>query len=271
MLATINRFRTRIPGVLITLGLLAATLPSTASGARRDTLWQSRDQFVALEQQDGPAGAPTASDHPADVAPDRIVTLLGAVQLLTEGGGPAIPLLTKASLATLAPHLNQGLHRATGGQDVTFAIIGLHDTSLGLVKKPRVTTGRLFVKDGRLNLIVGQAQQDVNELADRRLDPFIPGERQSVAPGGWSLQAAEAPAAGIIRRDWIALPLDWNPAPPPRPLATAEPTPAAATGTPARATTNPAERLTILNELKEKGLITDEEYRDKRREILQGL
>jgi hypothetical protein len=34
---------------------------------------------------------------------------------------------------------------------------------------------------------------------------------------------------------------------------------------------SPVERLTILNELKDKGLISDEEYRSKRMKILNEL
>jgi hypothetical protein len=58
---------------------------------------------------------------------------------------------------------------------------------------------------------------------------------------------------------------------PPAPPAAAAPTAApAAPRTPA-GSASAEERLTTLKRLHEKGLITDEEYQQKRREILQAL
>lgn len=244
----------------------------TVCAAEKRLLWQSREQFVALEPRDGDAADPAQQNgHPARVTAEQLSTLLAALQFRPEKNAPAEPLFTAQTLETLAPQLVLGLQKAATGEDLTFAVIGLHKALLGLAKEPRVTTGRLFVRDGQLNLIVGLAQRDVNEREDRRLAPFTPGSRQTPAPGEWRLEPPSAPPGIVlVRRDWIALPIDWKPAATPT-HAPQEPIPAATAGTPAPSAVHPAERLTVLKELREKGLISEDEYQNKRREILQGL
>jgi hypothetical protein len=57
--------------VTAALVLLALSPAAHASAARY--LWQSRDQFVALERQDiASSGAALPNDHPAEPALDRL-------------------------------------------------------------------------------------------------------------------------------------------------------------------------------------------------------
>lgn len=254
----------------------AGMQPNPATAAERRMLWQSRDQFVALEQQDGETTGPALpNEHPATITGEQLATLLAALQLkATESAAPE-PLFTRETQETLVAQLLPGLRQATPTDDLTFAVIGLHEALFGLAKEPRVTTGRLFVRDGRLNIIVGLAQQGVNEYADRRLAPFTPGSRREAAAGKWQLQVPQQPAGyNLIRKDWVRADTNWHP-----PIAAA---PAAATttspaGQPAPAlnqpvqSRSPAERLIILKELHDKGLITDEEYRAKRLQIMNEL
>ena len=256
--------------------LLACSVMSVniACSAERRELWQSRDQFVALEGLE--QGADGANTHPAEFEPETLTALLTAIDVRIEGATGTEPLFTQAALQTLAPHLLQALRTATAQDDVTFAVIGSHSSLYGLAKSPKVTTGRLFRRDGRLNLIVGMVQRDVNEREDRRLAPFVPGSRQRVADGTWQL----LPHAGrnlftLKRRDWLV----FTDAPRSMTISQPEPsksvlplhTPVAATQQTPAETRSPVERMTILNELKNKGLITDEEYRGKREQILNSL
>lgn len=240
-------------------------------------IWQSRDQFVALERQDlGPDGPALPNDHPAELTPDRLTAFLASIDLRSADSDKQAPLFTRSAVQVLAPHLRQGLRQAAPGEDVTFAVIGLHDALYGLAKSPMVTTGRLFYKGGRLNLIVGLVQKEVNDRDDRRLSPFTPGSRKKAPAGEWTLQArAGQDAVTLVRKDWISSGEDLRTPVVPPPVvekggapAQVRPAPSAKRHEDAH---RPAERLTILNELKEKGLISEEEYRAKRQEILNGL
>lgn len=259
-----------LPGIAAVAIILISSsiLPATGHAAERQMLWQSREQFVALEPRDNTLTAPAEQNgHPAILTSNHLTTLLAAVQFTAGRNATAEPLFTGQALETLTPQLVLGLQKAAPGEDLTFAIISLHKALLGLAKEPRVTTGRLFIRDGRLNLIVGLAQRDVNEREDRRLAPFTPGSRQTPASGEWTLQLpADAADATLSRRDWITIPTSWKPV-----TAATSSTPATTKGAPAGPGKSPAERLLILKELLEKGLIDQHEYQNKRQEILQAL
>lgn len=259
--------------------LTAGMQPNQASAAERHLLWQSRDQFVALEPQDaGSTGPALPNEHPAALTGEQLATQLAALQFRATEHAPAVPLFTRNTLDALVPQLLIGLQQATPGDDLTFAVISLREALYGLAKEPSVTTGRLFIKDGRLNIIVGLAQHDVNEREDRRLAPFTPGSRRTTAGGQWQLQApTQPPGYTLVRRDWATVATSWQPltAPQSFPPATVpsapmlhQPAPPLNQREPAR---TPAERLTTLKELKDKELITDEEYRSKRLQIMNEL
>lgn len=245
--------------------LFAASKAVHAADARR-TIWQSRDQYVAVGHQDSAADAPAAAnDHPVELSLDSLTSILASINVSSVENEKPGSLFTVAAVQVLAPHLQKGLHLAAPDEDVTFAIIGLHDALFGLAKSPKVTTGRIFYKAGQLNLIVGLVQQEVNDRDDRRLSPFIPGSRQKTSAGEWTL-LTDTP---LVRRDWMAFGKEWQ-----APVVSATIVEKAAPGQPVKRHDDfrkPAERLTTLNELKEKGLITEDEYRAKRLEILNGL
>lgn len=258
-------------------GLCGNVHPVDSFAADSRMIWQSRDQFVALERQDrGPDGPALPNDHPAELTPDRLTALLASIDLRSADNDKPVPLFTRAAVQVLAPHLRQGLRQAAPGEDVTFAVIGLHDALYGLAKSPKVTTGRVFYKGGRLNIIVGLAHQEVNDRDDRRLSPFTPGSRMKAPAGDWALMPHAGQDAFVqVRKDWAAFGDEWRASAVPVPVVEKKIAPvqvpqAQSTKRPDD-TSRTVERLTILNELKEKGLITEEEYRAKRKEILKGL
>jgi len=263
-LTTIFRVLALVIFITLNAGLVFA--------AERRELWQSRDQFVALERQE-PAenGLVAANDHPVEISLDRLTSIFGSIKVRLADSEKSGPLFTVPAIQVLVPHLQKALKLASPGQDVVFAVFGLHDALYGLAKSPRVTTGRVFFKAGKLNLIVGLVQKDVNEREDRRLSPFTPGSRQKQASGEWTL-LADTP---LVRGDWLAFSEDWQALV--VPSAVVEKKEAAVPATtvqPAKRSEEirkPAERLIILKELKEKGLITEDEYRAKRQEILNGI
>lgn len=252
--------------------LVLLMLSSTSRASDVQYLWQSRDQFVALERQDTVSAGPAQpNDHPAELTLDRLTAILSSIDMRPTGGAKPEPLLTGPAVEALAPYLRQALQQATPNQDVTFAVIGLHSALHGLAKSPKVTTGRVFYKAGRLNIIVGLVQQEVRDRDDRRLFPFTPGSRQKVSAGEWTLLANTS----LVRRDWMAFGEEWQAPVVPAavveqrlPLIQTAPAPPEKRNSDTR---SPADRLTTLNELKNKGLISEEEYQAKRMEILNGI
>jgi len=253
------------------LVLLIFSSTSHASAVRH--LWQSRDQFVALDRQDSSlGGAAISNDHPIEISPDRLTAILASIEVRIEAGNKPELLFTSQSLEVLVPQLVQGFRQAAPGEDVTFAIIGLYKALHGFTKSPKVTTGRAFYKDGRLNIIFGLAQKDVNERVDRRLEPFTPGIRQKAAEGEWTLVPQPVQNGfNQIRKDWMTFSDEWRtPVAQEKIVPSVQPLPAQMEKR-ITDTHRPADRLSTLNELKEKGLITEDEYRTKRLEIMNGL
>lgn len=240
-------------------------------------LWQSRDQFVALERQDSPPGrTEILNDHPVEISPDRLTAILASIEVHSADSDRPEQLIANQSLEVLVPQLVQGFRQAAPAEDVTFAIIGLHKSMLGFAKSPKVTTGRAFYKGGRLNIIFGLVQKDVNEREGRRLSPFTPGSRHKALEGEWALLPQPGQNGFTqLRKDWVTFSDEWR-VPVAQTPAVEQNVPSTQT-TPAQSgkrnndTRRPEERLTTLNELKDKGLISEEEYRVKRQEILNGL
>jgi hypothetical protein len=240
-------------------------------------LWYSRDQFVTLVQQDRRSTEIVQpNDHPVEIAPERLDAILASIEFLSAEGSKSEKLFIHESLEVLVPQLVLGFRKAAPGEDVTFAIIGLHKSSFGFARSQKVTTGRAFYKDGRLNIIFGFARKDFNDREDRRLAPLTPGNRQEALDGEWQL----LPQPGrngfnLIRKDWVTFGDVWLIPAATIPVVEKAAVPEVAPSAPSQKQTgdvrSPAERLLTINELKDKGLISEDEYRGKRQEILNGL
>ena len=264
----IVRFWFMVAAVLV---LFTASKAVYAADARL-TIWQSRDQFVSVISQDSAKDVTSeVNNHPLEMSLDRLTSILSSISVRLAPGENPGPLFTAAALQVLVPHLQQGLRQAAPGEDVVFAVFGLHDALYGFAKSPRVTTGRIFFKAGKLNLIVGLVQKEVNDREDRRLSPFTPGSRQNASAGEWTL-LTDTP---LVRRDWMVFGDEFEAPLVPSAVVERKTTPVQVIPIqPAKRhedARTPAERLVILNELKEKGLITEDEYRAKRLEILSGI
>ena len=263
--------------ISLTCSLLLLICSSVSQASEGRQLWQSRDQFVSLVQQDRSSiGTAPPNNHPVEIPPERLSSMLASIEFISAEGAKPEKLFLSESLEELIPQIIQGFQKAAPGEDVTFAIIGLHKTSLGFARRPKVTTGRAFYKDGRVNIIFGFARKDFNEREDRRLSPLTPGNRQEPLDGEWKILAQpEENSYNLVRKDWVTFSDEWRAAVSPQPAAVqsvpkTDSIPVQPPKQPSD-TRTPAERLVTLNELKEKGLITAEEYRAKRLEILNGL
>jgi len=199
-------------------------------------------------------------------------------------GGAQVPLFAADELAELAQPLAQALERAGPGDDVLLLSTSRRDG--GVLAAPAAVTARLFVQDNQLQLIVHDARYEFYDAyRGTHVAPrFTFGSRG--AAGEASIRSA---AAANVRADWLVLPLQAAAAPAaaPAPLVplvapALAPAPAAAAvpSAPAPAARRPMDaagaedierRLETLKRLREKNLITEDEYQQKRKEILQLL
>lgn len=238
--------------------------------------------YVRIERAEDGA-APNL--HPLDITEEDLARMLGAVRLGTK------PLLNKDDLEEIVPYLVTALGQATAQQDVSFAIAGKH-SAFGLLAARDVTTGRLFNTASGLQLIVGMAHQPFEDQFKARgtLIPFEPGRRAAPLAGAVVLKLA-ASAGTMQRADWVVLrpgttaqapaPVEVppaaakaapTPAPAPAPAAAVSPVQPAAPATPADARFREiSERLKTLERLRDSGLITPQEYEQKRKQVLDGL
>ncbi len=257
-------------------------------GATGRQLWRIAD-YTTVELVAREAGAP-ANQHPWTIEPNTLHALLQQVQLIR--GGAAKPLFAIDELNSIVPAITEALANARPDQDVALVSSARHEDNT--FYSITAVTARLFVVDGRLNLIVHDPRVDFYDAArgSGMAPHFTMGSR--TAPGSATIQSASATNQ---RADWLVLsasaaapaaPAPMAPpaalapaapapmAPPPAPLApvaapaapAVAPVPAAP---PAPAMSDAEQRLVNIKRLYDKGLLTKAEYEKKRQEIIKGL
>ncbi len=273
--------------MLAIAGLLIVS-PCTALAAGGKIIWQSRDQFVAIVKQDGDGTA--ANDHPGKLSADQLRSMLESLETTETDKNKPLPVFNEPEREILVEMLREGLSQAGPKEDVTFAVIGQFPVLMGLARERKVTTGRVFYRGGELNIIFGMVHRDFKENEDRRLAPFVPGSRTRTAELGGRISASAGQLDITMKRgDWVEFStasIGSSPS-----MSGESATPAvkpeqagrrqSETDTTRKQEIKPAkpdkqgrtveERLMLLNELRNKQLITEEEYRAKRLEILNEL
>jgi hypothetical protein len=266
-------------------------------------IWKSLDEFVVLAPQDTLAGdAAPRNDQPIVIEPATLAAALAKLRV-HEGKGVSegIPVFESDAARRLAGPLSTALARAAADQDVLFAI-GMSQKAL-VGSKPVSVAGRAFYQNQRLQLIIGELHVSTippeyknypigYPKPDRRLHPHKTGERakESHYDPAAVFQIGDDVSLfardGKVRSDWLVLNVGALATPD---LPTAAPT-TVSTGTtrtsgtsqnapPGAGVAKPSgspspsieERLLRLKRLREQDLITDEEYKRKRNEILDQL
>lgn len=261
---------------LFCVGLVGcSTLKSITSNTDSKQLFKSRDQFVRIVKQDSVKGGKVpANGHPVSLDEGQIRMALNSLEFMTPGKESSSPVFEDAELDVLARYLPTALAQAGPEEDVAFAVIGNFKAVYGLAKEQMYTSGRVFYREGKLNIIFGEIHGKYWPNADRRLYPLAPGSRIKATVHTWALlnQPDQEFYSGPEgqRTDWLVLDLASMEA-------------RAAMGEKAATTQAPAvvpyygaqksveERLQILNDLKSKKMITNEEYEQKRLDILKDL
>ncbi|MCW7540941.1 SHOCT domain-containing protein [Aquabacterium sp. A7-Y] len=253
------------------------------AGHSKRRIW-SIGEFTAVRLEPAEAGAP-ANQHPAVVTPEQLSRWLGGVSF--SAGERSEALFHPDELKYLVEPLFHALKNAGPGDDVLLLSTSKRDG--GLLSVGYGVTARLFVQGGELHLIVNDTRLDfVNAYRGSHIVPdFTFGSR--TRQGAAQLSSA----TGASRRaDWVAFSLAEAAAPAPapaaavaapaRPAVTAAPAPSVAPAPAAAAPAAPGvrdnrffeeqeQRLRTLKRLREQNLISEEEFQQKRREILQTL
>ncbi|MGA7828401.1 MAG: hypothetical protein WCA04_12105 [Geobacteraceae bacterium] len=254
-----------------------STLKSITSNTDSKQLFKSRDQFVRIVKQDSVKGQKVpANGQPVSLDEGQVRMALRSLEFMTPGKDSSSPVFGDGELDILARYLPQALAQAGPEEDVVFAVIGDYKAVYGLAKEQMFTSGRVFYRDGKLNIIFGDIHAKYWANADRRLYPLTPGSRSKSSVHTWALlpQPDQEFYTGPHgqRTDWVVLDLASM-------EARAAMGEKAATQAPVVQGAQPyygakktvEERLQILNDLKSKKLITDEEYQQKRLDILKDL
>jgi hypothetical protein len=265
----------------------AAAAAAPASNAERRPLarpgkdfYTGKYSFVRIEASE--AGA--HSGLPLALEAERLAT--GLAELKGIGSDfKGKPLFSPDELTELVPVLVDACAKAHDDQDVVFAIAGKHSQAT-LFETESVTTGRIFAEHGRLQLILGMTRINFGDelRGNHTLKPFVPGSRTAKLASASPVGGASWTVDSAARPDWLSA----DPATLGKPAAAVStagavsaPTAAAAPVVAAPALARPAtegipaevaeRRLSTLDRLRQKGLISEQEYQDKRKAVLDGL
>ncbi len=204
----------------------------------RSVLWESGFDYVRIEAQDGIERGTPANEHPVRFTAEQVRNLLDALrirpltdskslfQLAGRDGAKPVALFSAVELDKIAHLIADGLARAGLREDVTVAVSSLREGPIvDFLETSRTTSARIFVHDGRLNLVFGivhAALKDevkkkptgtpkgayVSRIDEKRYQPR-PGSRISPAPVSLVLDphpaVSYAGTAGRRRADWVLI------------------------------------------------------------------
>jgi len=278
----------RLRSILISVLILAAAAGCATSNTLSRTILDDSYNQVRLESwlDASKNPVPMGFDHPAEIAEADLARILESIRIVEPPGflsklilksrPEPEPALTPEEAKAFAVPLAEALRTAAPDERVVFFFH--HQRS---AYKGTTSSGIVFVKDKRLNILFGRylmgnqpGHPDImvggNPFPSANDQDFFiaagpfqtlpdgheaPGGREAVSPNRW------------LSIDYASL---LHP-PAPTPAAGAVPTPAPGEASPAAPAPTPEERLKTLKKLHEEGLITDEEYNDKKKEILQSF
>jgi Short C-terminal domain len=241
--------------------LLGQARPERVAGQTSPVSWRV-GEYSALRLVDAEPGA-AANDQPQVLLAER---LQAALTSITTGAGNEV-LFARDEAELLALALQKALAAAQPGQDVL--LMSSQRRGRGLLAPQLTITARLFVREGQLHLLVHDDRLDVVDpyRQTRMLPALVFGSRSQASQTRLRIQGQAGP-----RNDWLSWSLATLQSGLPAGTAQAV-APAAAVSSPSTdaGVRSPEERLRLLKRLHEQGLISDDDYTHKRRQILTDL
>lgn len=244
-----------------------------------------------------------ANEHPVELAETDLRTIL---QSLRTQEDESKTVFTDRQSQILGKFFSQGLRNAKPDQDIVFALDREAPRPLGLKPNVFYLSGRTFYKDGRLNLMLGDYDFRRNVAYETTYDPtkvgiakyyFNHGKR-SASSGSFDKKIVSIEGIDKMqlnnsqRNDWLVIDVaavsttlsqlesnSHHPAELREDMVDTrrDNTTRAVIAPPTSQTTSSSaphpveQRLIVLKRLRDKGLITEEEYDKKRKVILDEL
>lgn len=213
------------------------------------------------------------NSQPVEIDEQDILKFLSSIKII-KNKSTTEPLFTEKQQNNLAKYLSIGLKKAKPHQDILFSLAKEKRTLGGLKKQTYFIAGRAFFNEGLLNLIIGEYNRVANSAYEMAYDPtnqglveydFNYGERVvSKFPFNEKLAFT---LSGVTmkptRTDWVTVNVAELHKTPLSPDIVKEAL------KPNKDTL--IKRFKTLEKLRKEGLITEEEYEQKRKVLLSNL
>lgn len=248
--------------------------PRLAMAEPGRTEWQI-GEFSLIHIVPAESGA-APNQQPVTLPIEGLGRALSSINFAAKDGEE--PLFGNAELEDLVPALAHALATAQSGQDIVFSSASRRNGAFFV--GPTAVTGRIFVHDGKLDLIVHDARDNFyDQYRGSMQKPVFHYGNRSVA-GKVQLSS---PMASNKRADWLQIALQQIQAPnavatPNAAVAPNAPSTAAPMAVPQPSQNYPRNspegiehRLAILKDAYQRGLITKQEYDEKRAELVKAF
>lgn len=247
------------------------------------------------------------NDHPATLSEEDLSATLGSLSVRKENdnSNQGTPVFTAEQVELLGKHLSTGFKNAKRDQDIIFALEKSERRALGLLNNDYFVAGRAFVKDNKLNIIIGDYDRPRDTAYEAAYDPTGVGIVRYQFDHGSRKGKAEHSKEHLVEIEGVAH-MNLNNAAVPNwlvidvnltttSLAVREQqqkeqemkvkreelkeimgsneivTQAVVPEEKPASAAIMEQRFITLKQLKDKGLITDEEYAEKRKEMLDEI
>jgi len=257
---------------LFTLSLFVLT--GCASKTIHTPIFEKGEEHVWLEQHSNGATG-TGYDHPVEIEVVQVKTILASIKtenLFFSKWKEGENVFNDEEASRLAPLLSEALGKANSNQWINFSILVIRDGYVG--KTDHLTDGIAFVKEGKINIVFLNINHEIiianmERPYDRKKKRNY-GDPRLITSTDYFVRLLSDPAKGYSKpstehNNWIII--DPNKVLEAR-LQEKEETKMEKVKT---QSLNVSERLKILQELKDEKIITEEEYQQKRKAIIEDL
>ncbi|WDT85387.1 hypothetical protein [Alteromonas sp. 009811495] len=273
---------------LILITLLAITTAHTADA--QVIFQEDKNNFIRLVEKPNETDSDMrANQHPFTLHERDITAILSGIQVV-KNQNTSTPLFSNEQVSLLAAYLPEALITATAQQDVIFALSKEKRYLAGLKTQTYYVAGSIFVADNQLNILIGEFDKLANKAYEMAYDPTSQGLVKYDFDFGKRLQAKfsfnsplsfSTPGIDLKtknRFDWVVAPTQLAFEAPVEKeifsLSNRENVPSKKdVSGPATLSkkNNIVDRFKRLNALKNLNLISETEYAEKRRQLLDEL
>ncbi len=219
---SVYRFLFILSALCLSPSVTAANLFSFPANDE-DVIWRSGlNRYIKLVQQDSTRFGP--NEHPVEIDAETLKYALSALEIPDDGffadDDAKKKIFTIQQINRLGEELPRGLQKAAPTQDIIFVLEKNENKFLGMQEK-RAVAGRVFYKDGRLNIIIGDYDFFRSKAFEAAYDPsgraavpysFNFGKR---ARGSKAFANIPQSAPGVVnklldklRHDWLVIDLE---------------------------------------------------------------